>query len=91
MSKDNPFGDDGGDRVGRPDTPKRDNVGDGDGDKTTGAGTEAVRGIVNKNKKGSTTPSTTKPGSEPLEERGNEHKSGYGGEGGQPRTSSDQH
>jgi hypothetical protein len=30
------------------------------------------------------------PGSEPLEERTMEHESGYGGKGGEPRTSSDQ-
>jgi hypothetical protein len=30
------------------------------------------------------------PGSEPLEERTEEHESGYGGKGGQPRVSSDQ-
>ena len=29
-------------------------------------------------------------GSEPLEGRGSEHKPSYGGEGGVPRTSSDQ-
>jgi hypothetical protein len=29
------------------------------------------------------------PGSEPLEERTTEHESGYGGKGGEPRTSSD--
>jgi hypothetical protein len=29
-------------------------------------------------------------GSEPLEGRGSEHKPSYGGEGGKPRTSSDQ-
>ncbi|MGH7665549.1 MAG: hypothetical protein ACRENI_14860 [Gemmatimonadaceae bacterium] len=32
----------------------------------------------------------TQVGSEPLEERNTEHKSGYGGEGGKPKTSSDE-
>jgi hypothetical protein len=31
-----------------------------------------------------------KSGSEPLDGRGSEHKPSYGGEGGAPRTSSDQ-
>jgi hypothetical protein len=30
------------------------------------------------------------PGSEPLQDRGTEHESGYGGKGGEPRVSSDQ-
>ncbi len=89
MSKDDPFGDDAGTRVGHPDTPKRDNVSDENGGITTGSGAEAARGIHEVNKKGSTG-SNPKPGSEPLDERENEHKPGYGGEGGKPRTSSDQ-
>ena len=32
--------------------------------------------------------SPSRPGSEPLHHRSVEHKSGYGGEGGEPRTSS---
>jgi hypothetical protein len=79
MSKNNPYGDDGGTRVGRPDTPKRDNL--------TESGNEAARGIHDANKKGS----PARPGSEPLKERENQHKSGYGGENGKPRRSSDQH
>ncbi len=35
-------------------------------------------------------PTMNHPGSEPLEERTTEHESGYGGRGGEPRTSSDQ-
>ncbi|HEV2641409.1 MAG TPA: hypothetical protein VGT98_01820 [Candidatus Elarobacter sp.] len=89
MKKDNPYGDDAGTRVGRPDTPKRDNA-DDDGKSGTGAGSEAARGIQRgiheQNRKGS----GKKPGSEPLQERETEHESGYGGEGGTPRTSSDQ-
>ena len=86
MTKDNPFGDDQGTRVGRPDTPKRDNDADDSGNEGTSAGNEAARGIHEQNRKGS----PSRPGSEPLEERETEHKSGYGGEGGQPRPSSDQ-
>lgn len=55
-------------------------------DKTTGAGNEAARGIRGANQGGS----QRAPGSEPLEHREDQHKSGYGGEGGEPRTSSDQ-
>ncbi len=90
MSKDNPFGDGGGARVGRPDTPKRDNVSDENGGTTTGSGAEAARGIHETNKKGSAEPNS-RPGSEPLDDRDAQHKPGYGGEGGKPRTSSDQH
>lgn len=55
-------------------------------DETTGAGSEAARGIRGANQGGS----ERAPGSEPLEHREHEHKSGYGGDGGAPRTSSDQ-
>jgi len=88
-----PFGDDQGTRVGRPSTPQRDNVEPsgkagpkGEQGKATGAGSEAAAGIHATNQGGS----AVRPGSEPLEERKDEHKSGYGGEGGAPRTSSDQ-
>lgn len=88
-----PYGDDQGTKVGRPSTPDRDNVEPsgkkgprGEENEATGAGNEAAAGIHGTNAGGS----GTRPGSEPLEERKNEHKSGYGGEGGAPRTSSDQ-
>lgn len=62
----------------------------------TGAGSEAAEGIH-----GAASPSegapgqegtgkAGRPGSEPLHQREHEHRSGYGGEGGEPRTSSDQ-
>jgi hypothetical protein len=86
MRDDNPFGDDQGTRVGRPDTPKRDNDADDSGQTGTGAGNEAARGIHERNRKGS----PQRPGSEPLRDRDSEHEPGYGGEGGSPRTSSDQ-
>lgn len=88
-----PYGDDQGTRVGHPSTPHRDNVepsgksgARGEQGKATGAGNEAAAGIHGTNNGGA----GVRPGSEPLEERKNEHKSGYGGEGGAPRTSSDQ-
>jgi len=111
MSKDNPFGDEGGARVGRPDTPKRDNlkpdnaksdtvqgndvkphdIGDGHGGITTGAGAEAARGILDTNDSDANdSGSPAEPGSQPLADRANEHEPGYGGKGGEPRTSSDQ-
>ncbi len=106
MAKDDPFGDGGGSRVGQPDKPKRDNVkptnttadtaqgedvkahdiGDGHGGITTGSGAEAARGVLDANDNGS----PTEPGSQPLTDHGNEHEPGYGGKGGEPRTSSDQ-
>lgn len=88
-----PYGDDQGTRVGKPSTPDRDNVepsgkkgARGEQGGATGAGNEAAAGIHGTNDGGS----GKRPGSEPLDERKNEHKSGYGGEGGSPRTSSDQ-
>lgn len=98
----NSFGDEGGTRVGKPDEPRRENLGaggsasaaqnpgkpvnDDNGAGSTGSGSEAARGIHSANQGGN----SAKPGSEPLERREAEHKSGYGGEGGAPRTSSDQ-
>lgn len=92
-----PYGDDQGTRVGRPSTPHRDNDRDdaessgnsgarGEHGMTTGAGKEAAAGIHGANDGGS----GSRPGSEPLDDRETEHKPGYGGEGGAPRTSSDQ-
>lgn len=97
MAKDNPYGDDAGTRVGKPDTPKRDNVSgqddqDGGDGSSTNSGNEAARGIHSSGAKkpGESAKPGSRPGSEPLEERDNDHTSGYGGEGGAPRTSSDQ-
>lgn len=88
-----PYGDDQGTKVGHPSTPDRDNAEPsgkkgprGEENDATGAGNEAAVGIHGTNSGGS----GKRPGSEPLDERKNEHKSGYGGEGGAPRTSSDQ-
>lgn len=87
-----PYGDDQGTRVGRPSTPHRDNMESGkkgargEQAKATGAGNGAAEGIHDANAGGS----GTRPGSEPLKERDAVHKPGYGGEGGKPRTSSDQ-
>lgn len=55
----------------------------------SGAGAEGAQGIRthSESKDGS---SDNRAGSEPLEGRGREHKPSYGGEGGAPRTSSDQ-
>lgn len=96
MKNDDPFGDGGGARIGKPDTPDRDNVtsndqggdqGDDQGDGAkNGSGSEASRGIREDNDGGS----PRRPGSEPLKDRGAEHESGYGGKGGTPRKSSDQ-
>ncbi len=99
MSDRNPHGDDQGTRVGSPDTgdpSRRKQSSD-----ATGAGSEAAEGIH-----GASTdrdpadrssvedrPTGTEgdqSGSEPLVDRENEHRSGYGGSGGQPVRSSDQ-
>ena len=88
MTNDNPYGDNAGTRVGHPDAPQRaSKQGDGDAGSTE-SGNEAARGIEEKNKGGR----SDRAGSEPLKDRGNEHESGYGGKGGDPkqaRTSAD--
>lgn len=60
----------------------------------TGAGSEAARGIEGDNANRSQEPGTEeeveRSGSEPLKHRETEHKSGYGGEGAEPKISSDQ-
>lgn len=104
------YGDDGGTRVGRPDTGRGADAGTGpssqpvkeglegavfEGDEGgTGAGSEAAQGIEGardgKEGAGGTRGGASRLGSEPLANREQEHKSGYGGEGGAPRTSSDQ-
>jgi hypothetical protein len=80
----NPYGDDAGTRVGRPETPRRKSA--NAKSRSTGAGNEGAAGIHGANKGGS----PKKPGSEPLKERDNEHTSGYGGAGGTSKRSSDQ-
>ena len=73
------------------------------GTKSTGAGAEAAEGVHGANAEGArderdktsiaadgSGTEKGRKGSEPLEERGNEHRSGYGGSGGKPVTSSDQ-
>jgi hypothetical protein len=86
MPESNPYGDDAGTRVGKPDRPEREgDHGGGDGG-NLGAGKEASRGIA-KGGKGE------KPGhasSDDLKDRGVDKGSGYGGNKGGPKTSSDQ-
>jgi len=77
---------------------------DEEGGTSTGAGAEAARGVhsVNAGRSeggrvgddvstgaSSTSGDAQRAGSEPLGGRTSEHKGGYGGEGGDPRTSSD--
>jgi hypothetical protein len=69
-----------------------------DTNKGTESGNEAARGIHSakgdsKSSDRSTESQRTtndRPGSEPLKNRSEEHVSGYGGKGGDPKTSSDQ-
>lgn len=66
----------------------------------TGAGSEATEGVHGaggRSEKDNSSVSATRAegpkdqkGSEPLEERTKQHRSGYGGSGGKPVTSSDQ-
>ena len=70
---------------------------EGEGGANTGAGSEAAQGIHGAQESGAGQGSgggslggNDRMGSEPLANRQQEHKSGYGGEGGSPRTSSDQ-
>ncbi len=80
--------------VGRPSNPKKpsetqaDKQADGDQrtSPSTGAGQESARGIHGANEGGS----KKAPGSEPLKHRSEEHVSGYGGNKGAPKRSSDQ-
>ena len=74
------------------------------GKNTTGAGAEAVEGLhaVEGRDQRDKSSVTSKPvgrdaaggaeraGSEPIEGRTTEHKGGYGGDGGEPKSSSDQ-
>jgi hypothetical protein len=55
----------------------------------TGAGAEAAEGVHGANK-GAPNTDEEQAGSEPLKHREAEHKSGYGGEKAEPKTSSDQ-
>ena len=58
-------------------------------DKKTGAGSEAAEGLRGANE-GAHGDDEGRSGSEPLKHRDAEHKSGYGGEKAEPKTSSDQ-
>jgi len=55
----------------------------------TGAGSEAAEGVHGANKHAHSD-EEERSGSEPLKHREAEHKSGYGGEKAEPKTSSDQ-
>ena len=82
--KNDPYGDEGGTRVGKPDTPERANTGGGDGG-NLGAGKESTGGLSERGN-----PADTKhaPGESP---RRNEDKgSGYGGARGLPKNDAGQ-
>jgi hypothetical protein len=66
-----------------------------EGSGSTGMGAEGAQGIHDVQEQRGTLDQEQRAqagmqGSEPLEGRGSEHKPSYGGEGGKPRTSSDQ-
>ena len=95
----NPHGDDQGTRIGSPNPGDASRRNDSRG--ATGAGAEAAEGIhgagserepsdrssVEETPTGS---DDDRAGSEPLVDRETEHRSGYGGAGGQPVRSADQ-
>jgi hypothetical protein len=98
MPNPNPHGDDQGTRVGSPDPgdPSRRKQSSG----ATGAGSEAAEGIHGAGtdrdqgdrssvEERPTGTDDERSGSEPLVDRETEHRSGYGGAGGQPVQSSD--
>lgn len=96
----NPHGDDQGTRIGAPDPAGRSRPNPPPGG-ATGAGSEAAEGIHgastdrDPSDRSSVEDSQAesepdRSGSEPLTDRENEHRSGYGGSGGQPTKSSDQ-
>ncbi len=85
MKKSNPYGDDAGTRVGKPDTPKRANKA-GSANGNTGAGKEMNGGVA----KDGTPDSSGKAGARPLTDQDvDQGESGYGGNMGGPKTSRD--
>ena len=100
------FGDEQGTRVGRPDPGRASAEASSPTDdrESTGAGAEAAEGIHSTTSRPETERSGVEhahgepgrgegaglSGSEPLRHRETEHKSGYGGEKAEPKTSSDQ-
>ena len=58
-------------------------------ERKTGAGAEAAQGVHGANDE-ARDDDEHRSGSEPLKHRDAEHKSGYGGEKAEPKTSSDQ-
>jgi hypothetical protein len=87
MEKGNPYGDDAGTRVGKPDVPKRANMaGAGNGGKT-GSGKESTGGVARDGRPDS----PRRPRSESLKNEGVDTGSGYGGDHDSPKTSRDQH
>lgn len=85
MTKNNPYGDDGGTRVGKPDTPKRDNPGGGGDGGNLGAGKESTGGV---SERGNPPSGDEQAGSKPR--RKEDKGSGYGGSKGDPKRSADQ-
>ncbi len=84
-TKNNPYGDGGGTRVGTPDTPKRDNTdGGGDGG-NLGAGKESTGGL---SERGNPADATHQPAESPR--RKADKGSGYGGTRGDPKTDAGQ-
>ena len=87
MKKDNPYGDDAGTRVGKPDSPKRENIAGARGAGNSGAGKESTGGVPKHGNPGSSgSPSPSRP----LKDEGPDNGSGYGGNKGSPKTSRDE-
>jgi len=83
MKNDNPRGDDA--RAGAADLPQRTNKGKG----SLGAGKEATGGVAKDGRAGDTG-EADRSRTAPLRDHGTDKGSGYGGNKGGPKTSSDQ-
>jgi hypothetical protein len=102
--KSNPHGDDQGTRVGSPDAPRRNDASGATG--AGGEAAEGIHGAsgdrdaaakssvdsqpTGRADKQTDSSAEERTGSEPLVDRQTEHRSGYGGSGGEPVSSSDQ-
>jgi len=83
-TKNNPYGDDGGTRVGKPGAPKRDNTGGGGDGGNLGAGKESTGG---RSERGNPADAVG-PAESPR--RKEDKGSGYGGTRGGPKTDAGQ-
>lgn len=92
MKKNDPYGDGGGARVGKPDTPQRDNKGKGSlGSSKESSGGIARQGLGGVNEDRSATAPAKAARAKKAQEQATADESGYGGKLVGPKTSSDEH